>query len=144
MSSGDPIPWSYIAQRIAAVNLTATSGTWSTGETTVASVTGFLTTGQRYKIRFLGFASSTVAADLAFMRIREDTLTGNQLQGVTTYIATTTGNGFQFAAEVEFVAIATANKTFVATGSRASGTGTGQSPFGPSRQGYLTLDLVPA
>jgi hypothetical protein len=142
LASGDPVPWSYIAQRIATVTIAANSALFTT-EIVVATITGFLTAGQRYRICFYGYMNSTVALDQGSSRLREDSITGTQFvqQNIDLRQAGTTG--YQANLYGEYVAVATANKTFVVTAVRVSGTGNLQMPAGASRMSYLTLDLIP-
>jgi hypothetical protein len=85
---------------------------------------------------------STVAGDLAFMRLREDTSAGTQNDATNVSIPTTSGSGFPGILYAEYTAAATGSKTWVVTGSRGAGTGTQSIAAGGSRPAYLTVDRL--
>jgi hypothetical protein len=143
VASGDPVPWSYIAQRIATVELVANSAGFTTAEVQIATLTAFLTVGQRYKLMYVGYVNSTVAADSVSIRLREDSLTGTQFVQYTLPLPNAGGTGVLVILYGEYVAVASGNKTFVVGGIRTSGTGTGAAQAGTARKSYFTLDLIP-
>lgn len=143
MAAGDVVNWPDVAVRVASASLTANSATWTTTETgALITVTASLVSGWTYKIYASMFVQSTVAGDLGFMRIREDTSAGTQDVAGNVYIATTSGSGFPLTLYTEYTAAATASKTWVVTGSRGAGTGTQNISAGGSRPAWLTVDRV--
>lgn len=143
MAAGDEIPWSYIATRVASTSLVADSATWTSSESAaLMTVTASLTSGLTYKVWAKMYVSTTVAADLAFMRLREDTSAGTQDDGANIYLATTSGSGFEATLYTEYTAPSTASKTWVVTGSRGAGTGTQKIAASTARPAYLTVDLI--
>ena len=122
---------------------TGDSATWGATELVAMSLTFAAISGAKYKIVFEGRVSTDVSADAANMRIREDNLTGTQLQLQQVYLPNTSGNGWQAHAYAEWTATSTGNKTIVLTGQRSSGTGTAHriraSGSAPS---YLFADRI--
>lgn len=104
---------------------TSDSGTFTTTETLIDSVTVPLVSGRTYLIRWTVAWGSSVAADTVFGRIRADSVAGTQLQILRVNIPATGGAGTRWngTIEAEYTATATGNKTFVGTGVRATGTG---------------------
>lgn len=143
MASGDNSSFADVATRVAATELTTNSATWTSSESSaLISVTASLINGWSYKISALVMVNSTVAADAAFMRIREDNSGGTQSVGLSLGIPTTTGNGFPLWLYAEYTAAATASKIWVLTGSRLSGTGTQGIVCSTSRPCWLTVDRI--
>lgn len=148
MAAGDPIPWSYIATRVATGTLTSDSGTWAGTETgSLLSVSPALVNGLKYGITlFTHISAAAVAspsAESSIIRIREDNATGNQLHGAQIYLGTASANGFALMAYTEFTAVATAAKTFVVTGQRGGGANNHQIRAGGTRPTFLTVELIP-
>lgn len=131
-------------ERIATQIDTADTATFTTTETTVSSVTAALVTGRTYRVSFRGTMQSDVAGDLINARIREDNSTGNQLQLRREQSTTATaGSGPSFDQEAEYTAVATGNKTFVATGVRAAGgTGNITCEGAVTQPRYLYVDYI--
>jgi hypothetical protein len=123
----------------------ADSSTWDdTPEVVVGTVTVGLVDDYRYKIWFHGRVSTDVAGDYAGLRIREDSVSGTQLQfSGNIHLPTTTGNGFPTFLFATYTAAATASKTFVLTGQRTAGTGTAHRIRGSSSSpGYLVVERI--
>jgi hypothetical protein len=110
-------------QRIATTVVTANSSTFTTTAFQVASVTAPLVAGLVYRVVFDGAFDTTVDGDLVRARIYENSTAGTQLQVRDTGEMHTTGLVTGLRLEVEFTAVTTGNKTFVATGEREAGTG---------------------
>lgn len=145
MAAGDIVPWSYIATRVDTTEITANSSTYGATETTLYTITPSLTNGLTYRVGVLLKVAVDVAADVSFVRIREDTLTGNQLDGTNVYCGTTNTSGFLVIATSEYTATATGAKTFVITGQRVTGTGTAHGvKASANRKSYITVDLIPS
>ncbi|WP_162959150.1 hypothetical protein [Micromonospora tulbaghiae] len=91
----------------------------------IDSITVPVVAGRTYKIRWTVAWGSTVAGDTVFSRIREDAVGGAQLQIMRINITATGGAGTRWdgTVEAEYTATVTGNKTFVGTGTRATGTG---------------------
>src|SRR5512138_1105388 len=143
---GDPVlaaDYNELIGRINTVIFTGDSSTWSNTEVSAMSITINAIANAKYKIILEARVSSDVAADAAVMRIREDSLTGNQLSYFPVYLPTTAGNGWQSRAYAEWTASATGSKTFVVTGQRTIGTGVAHriraSGNGPA---YLYVDRI--
>ncbi len=144
MAAGDPIPWSYIAKRVATASLTADSGTWQGTETTaLLSATATLVNGQIYAVRLSTNVSVDVAGDVSQMRVREGTASGSQLCGPMVYGGTTNTSGFPCWGYFEYTATSSGSQTFVVTGQRNSGTGTAHRiRASVNRPTFLTVDLI--
>jgi hypothetical protein len=123
---------------------TSTPALVTTTETVQDTVTADLVAGRTYKITYKSGIISSVAADSAFLRIREDNLAGNQLQLERVYSPLTGGGGSRWTAdlEAEFTAVSTGTKTFVGTLIRATGTGNITSPAGAQQPTYFYVDYV--
>lgn len=108
--------------------VTADSATFTTVETIVATFTAPLVSGQVYEIIAMLFmhtsSSAATPAEVALTRIREDNVTGTQLQGANIPMLTASSGGFPALLRAEYTAVATATKTFVITGIRNGGAGT--------------------
>lgn len=129
-------------ERIATSVDTADSATFTTIETVVGTVTAALVGGRTYRVRWVGSAQSTVADTGFLARIREDSLTGVLLVERTVWVATTTSSGVPADIEVEYAAVASGNKTFVATGAQNGGTGTLHADGLSTRPRYLYVDYI--
>jgi len=131
-------------ERIATQIDTADSSGFGTTETVVSTVTAALVTGRTYRVSFRSAFQSDVAADTVNARIREDNVTGTQMQLRRCYShIATAGAGFPGDLEAEYVAVATGNKTFVATGQRSSGTGVAIVAEGSATAPrYLYVDYI--
>jgi hypothetical protein len=124
VAAGDIIEAADVNEREATTPLVADSATWTNSpEVVAASVTIAAVAGQKYKLWFSGRISTDVAGDAANMRIREDSVSGNQVQLGQVYLPTTTGNGWSTYLYAEWTAAASGSKTFVVTGQRSLGTG---------------------
>lgn len=145
MAAGDPVPWSYIATRVATVPLTTNSATWTTTETgALITASPTLVAGSTYKITLVAKVSSTVTSDVSFMRIREDSATGSQLDGCCVFIGSPTSNGYPLTMYTEYTAAGSGVKNFVVTGQRIGGTGTHQISCSVNRPVWFTVDLIPS
>lgn len=150
MASGDVTSYSDVAVRAATASVTADSATWSASESgALLTATGTVTAGQTYKIFFSGNVSTNATAaspgiEISIMRIREDTATGNQLDGKIFYVPTVAGNGYGGHLYAEWTASATGSKSFVVTGNRVTGSGTNshQLRAGSNHPCILTVDRI--
>lgn len=132
-----------LEEREGTTPIAADSAPWGAAETVASSVTIPAVNGQRYKVWFSGKVSTDVAADASNMRLREDGLSGNQLQLGQVYLPTISGNGWIAYLYAEWTAAATASKTFVLTGQRSVGTGVGHRVRGSANApGYLVAEKV--
>lgn len=124
--TADGLNANHVEEREEASAITSDSSTWDdTPEVSAMTVTSDLVSGDLYKIWFMGRVSTDVAGDYTGLRIREDSISGTQLQfSGNIYLPTTTGNGFPQYLYAQYTAVATAAKTFVLTGARQAGTGT--------------------
>jgi hypothetical protein len=110
-------------ERIATTTTTSDSSTFTATETQLDSVTAALVDGRTYQVKWDGAIGGTVDDSVVLIRIREDDTSGTIIQERNYRVDTTLTTGVGTAAEAEFTASTTANKTFVATGLR-NGTGT--------------------
>lgn len=114
---------------------TTSSAAFSTTEVVTDTLVAPVINGVRYKIVWDGaFLCATAADETVLYRIREDTVTGNILQGYR--VSESVANASTAAhAEAIWTAGATASKTFVLSAVRSAGANTHvrfASPNGPS------------
>ena len=130
-------------ERIATSIETSDSSTFTTSETALQSVTAAVVSGRTYRVKWATRLSSSVANDQIGANIREDSVAGAQLAGdnIQVFGASST-NGWPFRAEVEYTADATESKTFVATGTRISGSGNCFREAASNRPSYLYVDYI--
>jgi hypothetical protein len=141
MASGDTLSNHQIATRAgtAVMGTDTTAGTFAT-ETVILTLVVALTAGRRYAVKANARCSSTVNADSVLFRVREDTVAGTQNSVNRVWLdADSAGIGCECYGE--YVAVATANKTFVLTMARRTGTGTAIVGRNPS---YLYVDELPS
>lgn len=101
---------------------TTSSGTVTTTETQVQTVTATLVAGVRYQITWQTRVISTVAVDVSRLQIREDNVAGTVLQKAEpAFFAASRQVDLVLIAE--YVAVSSASKTFSMTLQRALGTG---------------------
>lgn len=103
--------------------ITADSATYTTTEAVIATWSASLVNGQNYEVVADVSIRTSVAADVSLVRIREDNLTGNQLQGINVALPSASSGGNPAHLRGEYTATATGSKTFVLTGVRNGGTG---------------------
>lgn len=128
-------------ERIATTTRTSTPAGFTTTETVTDTVTAALVSGRTYKVSCWILCRSTVAADSENVRLREDNLTGTELQAARIYIPIITTT-FVAPLEALYTAVATGNKDFVVTGVRASGTGTITHAAAATQPVYLWVDYI--
>lgn len=132
-------PRSRIATQVRDVN----SAAFTTTETVTDTVTASLIEGLTYTVNSFISVRSSAAGDRDLVRVREDTLTGTVLRSANVFVqATGTATDFPLYQEVLYTAIATGDKTFVLTGSRAAGTGSITHTAGTANRAYLYVELV--
>lgn len=136
----DKIIMSGFIQRLAMDTVTADSGTF-TAETVVQSVTADLVSGMTYRIGVMSHGASTVVGDGYIGRIREDNLTGTELQSTFVTVDSNVIGG-TINMEAYFVATATGSKTFVLTGVRSGGTGNCRLEAASNRPSYVYLEWI--
>jgi hypothetical protein len=129
-------------ERIATTTVTSDSSTFTTTETEVASVTAALVSGRTYRVRYAARFGSTVAADWLKASIREDDTSGTVLTNDNMILEQTSTSGWPVAGEAEYTAASTADKTFVLTGDRISGTGDCRLEAAATHPTYLTVDYI--
>lgn len=129
--------------RIATTTETTDSGTITSTETTVISVTGALVSGRTYRVRTVVGVMSSVAADNITVRLREDSSSGTLLNYDEVDIDRTSATGnFKAVLEAEYTAGSSGNKTFVATVQQATGTGNCRMEAGTDHPSYLYIDYI--
>jgi hypothetical protein len=111
-------------ERIATDIVTSNSGGIGSTETVIQTVTAALVSGRTYRVTSdFGYQVSTVGAgDDWSIKIREDNLTGTQIQARRAH-ANNTASSMPFHIEVEYTAVSTGNKTFVVTADLSGGAG---------------------
>jgi hypothetical protein len=128
--------------RVATTEVTGDSSFQAT-ELTVISVTAPLVSGRTYRVKFASRIGGTVAADIAAIRIREDSVTGTIMQSGRILISDNDAVGWgPLVLERQYTATATANKTFVGTGQRTTGSGSPRLDAGTVNPAYLYVDYI--
>lgn len=144
-AAGDPILASDINTRVGTATPVTADGTATSGTTESLagiSVTANLVSGRRYRVTLRMNVRASVAADVYFARIRQDNVSGTQIDQWQTYCNSTSSVGFPSQPTGEYTASATAAKTFVATLTRVAGTGTGQLAAAADRPATMVVDLI--
>lgn len=141
-SAGQIVRASDVNRRIATTVETTDSATFTTTETAIASVTAALVSGRTYRVRIVTRIGTTVANDAVIVRLREDSTAGTEMASGRLGSLDTGVAGNLIVFEAEYTAAATANKTFVASAVRSSGTGTYHREAGTNRPTYLYVDYV--
>lgn len=106
----------------ALIERTSNNPSGVTAETIADTLTFAAVNGQRYKIVWDGAFFSTVANDLVRATIRDTNISGTQMQ-IRNISPTIASQAFPVHVEFFWTASVTANKTFVTTVQRVSGTG---------------------
>jgi hypothetical protein len=128
-------------ERIGASVVVADSGTF-TAETVVMTLVVPLVAGRTYSVFANPGLSSSVAADVVGAKLREDSITGTVLDSAIEDINDATAPTTRKHALIllsDYTALSTANKTFVVTGERATGTGNVRMPGSSARKSYLLV-----
>lgn len=103
---------------------TSSSGSITGSETVTDTITLPVIAGHTYEIRCRLIVSTTVAGDDAIVRIREDSLTGTQIDGFRGDLAAASPVVYPFPLVVFWTALSDdAAKTFVVTVQRGAGSG---------------------
>lgn len=121
VAAGDIVRASDPFRRLGTDKQTTASGSFTTVETSIGSLTVDLISGATYAVVADAQVISSVVGDRIDLRIREDTTAGNTLQQVRTTTQTATTAVVHLYSE--FTASSTASKTFVLTAIRQNGTG---------------------
>lgn len=142
--AGDPVYASDINERIGTTVRTSDTSTVTTTETVADTVTVSLVAGRTYEISYDFGYNSSVAADSVFVRLREDSVSGNQLSIGRYYSHLSNGGGSRWVGRLvaQYTASTTGSKTFAATYNRASGTGNVAVTAGASYPTYLRVQRV--
>ena len=128
-------------ERIATTISTSDSGTITTTETAVMTVVAAVVIGRIYRVSAFYRPNSSVAGDDIAVRIREDSTTGTQLQGLT-YDLTIPTREPAYTMEAEYTADATENKTLMLTFIRTGGTGNVTNVAASTAPSYLYVDYI--
>jgi hypothetical protein len=112
-----------------------------TAETEVQTISVGLIAGRTYKVVYRGTVQSTVAGDSARSRIREDSVTGTQLNSYRVDVDQS-GAGYSADIEAEYTPAADETKTFSVTAERAAGTGSLTAAAAGTQPCYLYVDYV--
>lgn len=113
-----------LANTLAKTKRTANSPTMTTVETITDTVTANVVAGEEYKIVWSGAVFSSVANDVARVRIREDNVAGAELQLRQKPIPLGGSQAVELYVETFWTAVATEAQPFVFTMVRNTGTGT--------------------
>lgn len=127
-------------ERIGTTTRTSSSAGITTVETVVDTITVPLVAGREYKVVWYGDIQSTVAADRAFTRIRENGLGGVPVEFARKHFPT--ANNYPEYLEGEYTAVATGDKTFVFTLIKEAGSGTISSPADAAGEAFLYVEYV--
>lgn len=130
-----------IPQRVGTTTRTSNTSTYTTTEVVTDTVTASLVSGRTYKVTSFQALASSVAADTITMRIREDSLTGTQLQAMR-FTITATGTTWLAVLVADYVAVATGSKSFVNTSVRATGTGNCSNNASATAPNFLIVEQV--
>lgn len=109
-------------QRLATVDEGSDSAAISTVETQVGSIVAAVVSGKKYQISLNIKIAQSVGGDTFVWNLKQDTSGGTSVDAWANVAGTTSGT--MFTPRISFTAAATANKTFVLTLVRISGTGT--------------------
>lgn len=128
--------------RIATGKETTDSANFTTTETSIVSVAAPLVNGATYRVTLITHIGTTVAGDLATVRIRENTAAGTEIHGDVLELPTNRATGYPYQGEEEYTAVATATKTFHGTAVRTSGSGSLRREGATTRGTYLYVDYI--
>lgn len=124
----------------------ADSGTFTTTETQVQTITASLENGRTYLVVGDGAMGTTVADSRGVVRIREDTVAGTQLMERSCDLSAasaTTGAGMPYYVTARYThAAASGDKTFSLTMQRGNGTGVLRQEANTDRPCWLTVYIV--
>lgn len=120
---------------------TSSVGSVTTTETVTDTITATLESGFEYDIYTDMIYNSTVANDIAQVRIREDNVTGNSLLDSVVYLPNN-GRYFPCGLRASYTATADGSKTFVVTLILSVGTGTLTRYGASGRPAHTWLDKV--
>ena len=141
VAAGQIVDVDDFTRRIATTIATSTTSTITTTETVTDTVTGTLVIGRTYGIFVKHGFSVSVQADQFLGRIREDSLTGTQLQAIRIGNHST-AQTYWHPYYVEYTAVASASKTFVTTLVRSSGSGNITRSGSASTPQYLYIEYL--
>lgn len=129
-------------RRIAATSRTA-DVSFTTTETVGDEISAYMVAGYKYKIMSYQLCRSSVANDSITVRLREDSLTGTELQSIRVHIPiiSTVFVGYL---ERLYTASETGLKTIVTTGVRASGSGSSMFSAALTQLCWMAIDYVPS
>lgn len=130
----------YPGQRIATTTVTTDSATFTTAETSLATVTASLVTGRTYRIVWVPAFQITVDSVIR-ATIREDTISGTILNLRDVWIDSG-GTATGLEVEVLYTAVATGDKTFVGSGDVLAGAGTANLNAASNFPSYLYVDYL--
>lgn len=128
-------------ERIATTIITSDSATFTT-EASVGSVTASLVDGRVYRVRAMTKWESTANDDRINIRLREDSATGTIMQSDNVRIQVVSNLGWGATLEVEYTAVASADKTFHLTGEFQAGTGPAFLGASATRPVYIYVDYI--
>ncbi|BAL87290.1 hypothetical protein AMIS_20700 [Actinoplanes missouriensis 431] len=145
MPAGQVLSAALLARRVNTAKLTADSATF-TAETSVLTVAGVLVAGWTYAIVAdvrLSISTGTFPVnETNQLRIREDGVSGTQLNIGQYAILSNSGVGFTCRIHAEYTAVASGSKTFALTSQRNSGSANHQVRGSAAAPGFLFIELL--
>jgi hypothetical protein len=131
------MPGERIATRIISVD---TAG--GIAETQIFSITANLVVGRVYRVSLYSHVNSSTPTDDGNARIREDSITGTELQVDRVDIQNSATTGRMCYMEFEYKASVTGSKTFVVTMTRSAGAATPFFECAANRPLYMMIDYI--
>lgn len=132
---------SYASIRRLATTIRTSNTSTFTAETSINTVTASLVSGKTYRVSWRIGGTSSVANDVIRYRLREDNLTGTQLQLRNAIVPVAT-SAWPCQLEAEFTAASTGSKTFAGTAQRVIGTGNITCTGSAIEPAYLYVDYI--
>jgi hypothetical protein len=130
-------------ERIATNIVTADSAAF-TAETVVMTIVAPLVIGRTYAIWAFPRLASTIDNDDVLARIREDSVSGTELQVDLQELTADnqSGVGQTYDIYAQYTAVATGSKTFVVTAQRNAGTGSVRLENASTRPSYAFVEYI--
>jgi hypothetical protein len=136
MSSGtELVGGRLIGEEVGYAEITSDSAGWTTSETVAIEMEADLIDGVSYWLILDASYATSVDGDVQFVRIREDDVNGDAVHSSRAVVQD--GGGVRVHVERRYDATVTETKTFVATGERESGSGTGRIDANATTPSYL-------
>ena len=131
----------YKSVRRIATTIRTTNTSTFTSETVINNVTATLESGKTYRVVWKIGGTSSVTNDVVRFRIREDNISGTQMQLRNAFVPVAT-SAWPVDLEAEFTAASSGSKTFTGTAQRVIGTGNITCTANANEPAYLYVDYV--